>query len=130
MVERDFIVYGASRRIEKMADLESLGVQLIPMDLTQEDAIAKAVDQILVREKSIDILGYGSYGALEDLSMNDARHPFEVNIFGLARLIQLVLFPMQKQRSGRIINVLSTGGSFGEPHGAWYHDKICAGRAK
>lgn len=125
MVERGFTVYGVSRRIEKMADLEKLGVRLIQIDLTQEDSIVDAVNRILAREKAIDILvnnaGYGSYGALEDLPMNDARHQFEVNIFGLARLIQLVLPPMRKQQSGRIINVSSIGGSFGEPHGAWYH---------
>jgi short-subunit dehydrogenase len=65
--------------------------------------------------------GYGSYGALEDVPISEAKYQFEVNIFGLARLTQLVLPHMRKQHSGRIINVSSMGGSIGEPHGAWYH---------
>ncbi len=69
----------------------------------------------------IDVLvnnaGYGSYGALEDVPMSEAKYQFEVNIFGLARLIQLVLPAMRRQQSGKIINVSSIGGRIGEPHG-------------
>jgi short-subunit dehydrogenase len=51
----------------------------------------------------------------------EARYQFEVNIFGLARLIQLVLPTMRAQQAGKIINISSIGGRIGEPHGAWYH---------
>ncbi len=61
------------------------------------------------------------YGALEDVPLSEARYQFEVNIFGLARLTQLVLPTMRQQRSGKIINVSSVGGKFGEPNGVWYH---------
>lgn len=119
------IVYGAARRLEKMQDLKALGVKLLAMDVTDEEDMTKGVQEILEREKRIDVLvnnaGYGSYGALEDVPLSEARYQFEVNIFGLARLTQLVLPTMRAQRSGKIINVSSIGGSFGEPHGAWYH---------
>jgi NAD(P)-dependent dehydrogenase (short-subunit alcohol dehydrogenase family) len=65
--------------------------------------------------------GYGSYGALEDVPLAEARRQFEVCLFGLARLCQLALPIMRKQGAGRIINVGSMGGRFGEPFGAWYH---------
>ncbi len=65
--------------------------------------------------------GYGSYGALEDVPMEEARRQFEVNVFGLARLTQLVLPHMRAQHSGRIVNVSSIGGKMYEPLGAWYH---------
>ena len=65
--------------------------------------------------------GYGSYGALEEVPLDEGRRQFDVNIFGLARLIQLVLQTMRTQRSGRIINVSSVGGKLGEPFGCWYH---------
>jgi NAD(P)-dependent dehydrogenase (short-subunit alcohol dehydrogenase family) len=65
--------------------------------------------------------GYGSYGAVEDVPLDEARRQFEVNVFGLARLIQLVTPHMRAQGSGRIINVSSIGGKFYEPFGAWYH---------
>ena len=53
--------------------------------------------------------------------MEEARRQFEVNVFGLARLTQLVLPHMRAQRSGRIVNVSSIGGKMYEPLGAWYH---------
>jgi NAD(P)-dependent dehydrogenase (short-subunit alcohol dehydrogenase family) len=122
---KGFTVYGASRRLEKMNDLKELGVKLISMDIANDASIVSAVDEIFRNEKRIDLLvnnaGYGSYGALEDVPIAEAKYQFEVNIFGLARLTQLVLPGMRAQRSGRIINISSIGGSIGEPHGAWYH---------
>jgi len=124
-VQKGYTVYGASRRLEKMNDLKEAGVKLLVMDVTEEASMVAGVEEILSKENRIDILvnnaGYGSFGALEDVPISEARVQFEVNIFGLARLIQLVLPSMRKQHSGRIINVSSIGGSLGEPHGSWYH---------
>jgi short-subunit dehydrogenase len=125
LVENGFIVYGASRRVEKMGELKDKGVKLIEMDIADDSSIVRSVDEILTKENRIDVVinnaGYGSYGALEDVPISEAKYQFEVNIFGLARLTQLVLPTMRKQHSGRIINISSIGGSFGEPHGSWYH---------
>lgn len=125
LVQKGYTVYGASRRVEKMADLKAEGVNLLEMDVTDEASMVAGVNKILQNESRIDILinnaGYGSFGALEDVPMSEAKYQFEVNIFGLARLTQLVLPSMRKQHSGRIINVSSIGGSLGEPHGSWYH---------
>jgi short-subunit dehydrogenase len=65
--------------------------------------------------------GYGSYGALEDMPIEEARRQFEVNVFGLARLTQLVLPQMRAQRDGYLVNVSSMGGRIWEPLGSWYH---------
>lgn len=120
-----FTVYGAARRVEKMEALRKEGVQIIKMDVTNDESMKDGINQILAKEKRIDILinnaGYGSYGALEDLPISEAKAQFEVNIFGLARVTQLVLPTMRAQKSGRIINISSIGGKIGEPHGAWYH---------
>lgn len=125
LVKEGFVVYGAARRIEKMTELKEYGIKLLEMDVTVEDSMVKGVDEILRNENRIDVLvnnaGYGSFGALEDVPLSEARYQFEVNIFGLARLTQLVLPSMRAQRSGKIINVSSIGGSLGEPHGSWYH---------
>lgn len=125
LAEGGFIVYGAARRLEKMQDLKVMGVRLLSMDVTDEASMVKGVQEILQAEKRIDVLinnaGYGSYGSLEDVPLAEAKYQFEVNIFGLARLTQLVLPTMRAQHSGRIINISSIGGSFGEPHGSWYH---------
>ncbi|MES2565747.1 MAG: oxidoreductase [Bacteroidota bacterium] len=125
LIKNGCIVYGAARRIDKMSDLQTLGIKLLEMDVTNEDSMVKGIQHILNAEKRIDVLvnnaGYGSYGALEDVPISEARYQFEVNIFGLARLTQLVLPKMRDQRLGKIINISSMGGKFGEPHGAWYH---------
>jgi short-subunit dehydrogenase len=65
--------------------------------------------------------GYGSYGAVEDVPLEEARRQFEVNLFGAARLIQFVLPGMRERRSGTIVNISSMGGKIHTPFGAWYH---------
>ena len=69
----------------------------------------------------INNAGYGSYGAIEDVPIDEARRQFEVNLFGLARLTQLVLPHMRAQGSGRILNISSMAGRITMPLGSWYH---------
>ena len=125
LAEQGFIVYGAARRTEKMQHLKPAGVKLLAMDVTDDAAMVAGVNTLMQAEGRIDVLvnnaGYGSYGSLEDTPMTEARYQFDVNIFGMARLTQLVLPHMRQQRSGHIINISSIGGKIGEPHGAWYH---------
>lgn len=120
-----FKVYGAARRVEKMKSMEEKGISTIALDITEEDSIVKCVNTILEKEGSIDVLvnnaGYGSYGAIEDVPMEEARRQFDVNIFGLARLTQLVLPKMRENRFGKIVNISSMGGKVFTPFGAWYH---------
>ncbi len=120
-----YTVYAGARRLDRMKSLADAGAHVLALDLTDDASIAAAVDTVMQETGRIDVLinnaGYGSYGALEDVPLEEARRQFEVNIFGLARLTQLVLPAMRTQHSGRIINVSSIGGKFGEPFGAWYH---------
>jgi NAD(P)-dependent dehydrogenase (short-subunit alcohol dehydrogenase family) len=122
---KGFTVYAVARRVEKMADLASRGIHTFAMDVTDDASMVAGVRRVLDEQGRIDVLvnnaGYGSYGALEDVPLEEARRQFEVNVFGLARLIQLVTPTMREQRSGRIINVSSVGGRIYEPFGAWYH---------
>lgn len=123
--KQGYKVYGAARRTNEMKTLESKGISVISLDLTQDESIVKCVNTILEKEGRIDILinnaGYGSYGAVEDVTIDEARRQFEVNIFGLARITQLVLPGMRKNRSGRIVNISSMGGKIYTPYGSWYH---------
>lgn len=123
--EQGYKVYGLARRTEKMADLREKGMEVLSMDLTKDESIVQAVDTILKNEGRIDVLvnnaGYGSYGAIEEVPIEEAKRQFEVNIFGLARITQLVLPAMRKQQSGRIVNISSMGGKIYTPFGGWYH---------
>jgi len=122
---RGFTVYAVARRTEPMKELAALGVSTFSMDVTDEASIAAGVEKIIAETGRIDVLvnnaGYGSFGSVEDVPLAEARRQFEVNLFGLARLIQLVVPQMRAQRSGRIINVSSIGGKIYEPLGGWYH---------
>lgn len=125
LLEAGAVVYGAARRVEKMADLEGRGVRVLSMDVTKDDSVVAGVEKVLKEAGRIDILinnaGYGSYGAVEDVPIEEAKRQFEVNIFGLARLTQLVLPSMRANRFGRIVNISSMGGKIYTPFGAWYH---------
>jgi NAD(P)-dependent dehydrogenase (short-subunit alcohol dehydrogenase family) len=119
------VVYAAARRSEMMKDLESDGIRVLQLDLTEEDSIEACVKSIIERDGRIDILvnnaGYGSYGAIEDVPISEARRQFEVNLFGLARLTQAVLPSMRAKRFGRIVNISSIAGKIYTPFGGWYH---------
>lgn len=125
LLEKGYIVYGAARRVDKMKDLEVKGARILAMDVTDEQSMIDGVNRIIQEQGRIDVLfnnaGYGSYGAVEDVPLDEAKRQFEVNLFGLSRLTQLVLPHMRKQKSGKIINNSSMGGKVYTPLGAWYH---------
>lgn len=125
LLQDGYKVYAAARRLDRMRGLSEAGVHVLPLDLTDDASIIQAIETITKRDGRLDALvnnaGYGSYGALEDVPLDEGRRQFEVNVFGLARLIQLCLPMMRAQHSGTIINVTSIGGKMHEPMGSWYH---------
>ncbi len=120
-----FTTYAVARRVDRMETLARGGVTTFAMDVTDDASMVAGVERVIADHGRLDVLvnnaGYGSYGSVEDVPIDEARRQFEVNVFGLARLIQLVTPQMRAQASGRIINVSSIGGKFYEPLGAWYH---------
>ncbi len=118
-------VYAGARRVESMVSVGAAGGRLLPLDVTSEADLERVVQTILEEQGRIDVLvnnaGFGLYAAAEDVPLDDARYQLEVNLFGPARLIQLVLPHMREQRAGTIVNVSSMGGEITFPLGAWYH---------
>jgi short-subunit dehydrogenase len=119
------IVYSAARRLNKMDDIKKIGVKVLEMDVTDEASMVKGVDAIIKAEGRIDVLinnaGFGSYGSIEDVSIADAKYQLDVNVFGAARLAQLVIPHMRNEHYGKIINISSIGGKVALPFGGWYH---------
>ena len=118
-------VYAGARRMDRMADLADHGVTPVELDVTKGDDNERVVNRIVEAEGRIDVLinnaGFGLFGPVEEIPLDDARYQFEVNLFGVAHLTQLVLPHMRAQRSGRIVNVSSVGGRVFTPFGSWYH---------
>ncbi len=125
LIREGHTVYGAARRVEKMQEISDAGGHVIKLDVTKEEEVKAAVDKVISEQGRIDALinnaGYGSYGSVEETTIEDAKYQFEVNIFGLARITQLVIPHMRKQNSGKILNISSMGGKVYTPLGAWYH---------
>ena len=125
LVSEGHTVYGAGRRQEDMDKIEVAGGKPLQLEMTDYKSLEKAVKYVHRSEGKIDVLfnnaGYGLYGSVEDTPIDQAKHQFDVNLFGLARLTQLVLPYMRESGSGTIINTSSMGGKMYTPLGAWYH---------
>lgn len=118
-------VYATARRPESIADLEGAGCRTMALDVTAEASMVAAVQAIEETHGAVGVLinnaGYSQSGAIETVPLDAARRQFETNVFGLARLTQLVLPKMRDQRWGKIVNIGSMGGKLVFPGGGWYH---------
>lgn len=120
-----YIVYAGARRLERMETLRTQGIRTLSLDVTVESSLQAAVATIKGEVGRIDVLvnnaGYGSYGSVEEVPLEEGRKQFDVNLFGAIALTQLVIPIMRKQKAGRIVNVTSVGGKIYTPFGSWYH---------
>ena len=124
-LQKGFKVYACARRVEHMTDIVEFGASIHPVDITKPEQVEDFIQTVIKEEGKIDVLinnaGFGLYGAVEDITLDQARNQYEVNIFGLAHITKCVLPYMREQKSGRIINISSVGGKVYTPLGAWYH---------
>ncbi len=125
LIQDGYQVYVAARSVDKMADLAALGAQTLRMDVSKDEEIVAGVGTILAQTGGVDVLvnnaGFGLYGPVEEVGIDEARYQFEVNVFGAARLTQLLLPSMRAKHSGYIVNITSMGGKMYSALGAWYH---------
>ncbi len=125
LIADGYLVYVAARNVEKMADLAELGAIPLRMDISKDEDIVAAVRVITERSGGVDVLvnnaGFGLYGPVEEIPLDEARYQFEVNVFGPARLTQLLLPAMRARGAGTIVNITSMGGKIYTVLGAWYH---------
>lgn len=121
----DLTVYATARRPESLAGLAGDGVRTLTLDVTDEESMAAAVKTVEAEHGSVGVLvnnaGYGAYGTVEETDLAEVRRQFETNVFGLARLTQLVLPGMRAAGHGRIVNIGSMGGRLVFPVAGYYH---------
>jgi NAD(P)-dependent dehydrogenase (short-subunit alcohol dehydrogenase family) len=125
LAQKGHIVYATARNMHKLDALIAIGCKALQLDVTNEESIRRAVQQILAAERRIDVLinnaGYAQNGFIEEVPVAAWRAQFETNVFGLVRLTQEVLPAMRKQRSGLVLNVGSVVGEFTNPGAVAYH---------
>jgi len=118
-------VYATARQVDALAGLARQGINTLALDVTDEASMTEAVAAVDEAAGPVGVLinnaGYGLYGPVEQLPMDEIRRQFETNFFGLVRLTQLVLPGMRRRGRGRILNVSSMGGRITLPGGAFYH---------
>jgi len=105
--------------IQEIAKKENLNLEVIELDVDKEESIKSAVKKIQEQKGRIDVLvnnaGYGLFGCVEDITMQELKAQFETNFFGVVRLIQEISPIMRKTGSGIIVNVSSIAGRIGFP---------------
>jgi short-subunit dehydrogenase len=105
--------------IKEIANKENLSLEVLPLDVDNDDSVRNTINKIFDEKKKIDILvnnaGYGLFGAIENISIQEAKKQFETNFFGAMRTIKEVLPSMREQKNGIIINVTSIAGIVGIP---------------
>ena len=124
LIDKGHIVYGGDILVEENLYLNDIGGTALEMDVTNQEHIDKAINQIISEQGRVDVLvnnaGLGVYGAIEDVSMEDIYYPYDVNLFGLARVTKAVLPYMREKESGLIINISSVLGETYGPLAGWY----------
>ena len=108
--------------LEELAGLSGIGA--LPLDVTDPESIRRAVEAAAARTGRIDALvnnaGYAQYGAVEDVSPEEWRRQFDVNLFGAIEVTRAVLPAMRQARGGTIVNVSSIAGKIAIPFSAPY----------
>ena len=102
----------------EMTNKEKLPLQVVHLDVNDDESVKEAIDKIVEEKNRIDVLvnnaGYGLFGSLEDLEVEEIKAQFETNFFGVIRVTQRVL-PIMRMRN--------SGGTYSKPKLSWRADE-------
>jgi len=108
-----------SDKLKELGQKENLKIDILELDVDDENSVKTAIQKILSQKQRIDVLvnnaGWGLWGCVEDVSIDEFKAQFDTNFFSIIRLIQEVGPTMRKQGSGTIVNVSSVVGRIGFP---------------
>jgi NAD(P)-dependent dehydrogenase (short-subunit alcohol dehydrogenase family) len=125
LASKGWNVYATARNPESIQDLKTAGCKTLALDVCDESSMQEAVAAVERAEGAVGVLinnaGYSQSGAVESVPLDQVRRQFETNVFGLVRMIQLVLPGMRRQGWGKIVNISSMGGKLTFPGGGFYH---------
>jgi NAD(P)-dependent dehydrogenase (short-subunit alcohol dehydrogenase family) len=120
LAKAGYQVFGTSRK--PVASTQ--GVTMLVCDVTDDASVQALVDEVMRQTGRIDLVvnnaGIGLLGGAEESSIAQAQRLFDVNVFGVARVVNAVLPVMRKQKNGRIVNMSSILGLIPAPFNAYY----------
>ena len=108
-----------SDKIKELGQKDNLKIDVLELDVDDEGSVKTAMKKILDEKQRVDVIvnnaGWGLWGCVEDVSVDEFKAQFETNFFSIIRLIQEVGPAMRKQGSGKIVNISSVAGRIGFP---------------
>src|SRR6266566_5184877 len=122
LARSNYTVVATARHPERLSDLH-VALQL-PLDVTDPTAVASATEEVVRRFGRIDVLvnnaGYAVRGAVEDIPVEQVQQMFDVNVYGVMRMIRAVVPHMRQQKEGRVITIGSLAGKLVLPVNGTY----------
>jgi NAD(P)-dependent dehydrogenase (short-subunit alcohol dehydrogenase family) len=117
-------VYATGRSLAGLEDLAAEGITTLQVDVTDEASMSTAVEKVSADHGAVGVLinsaAYSLNGLIGETPVDEVRRQFETNLFGLARMTQLVLPGMREQGGGRIVMMSSIFGLFATPGRGYY----------
>ncbi|MBE9463207.1 oxidoreductase [Dyadobacter subterraneus] len=118
LLSAGYNVAATSRTVDSLSKAveseESENFLPLEVSITSEQSVKDAVSKTIEKFGTIDVLvnnaGYGLFGSVEELSDEESRQNFDINVFGSLNVIRQTLPYMRAKRSGKIFNISSVGG--------------------
>ena len=124
LAKAGYKVYATARRLELMEPLKEYGIIPLKLDVTNEENVNNVVDEIIKENGKIDILinnaGYGLYGPIEMVNMDEVKYQMDVNLYSIGRMVKKCVPYMRENGYGRIVNIGSLAGKVAMYMGGWY----------
>jgi NAD(P)-dependent dehydrogenase (short-subunit alcohol dehydrogenase family) len=123
LLGRGYEVFGTSRNPD-MLNPSAPAIHWIAMDVCDEASVQAGIAQVHKQVETLDALvcnaGFGIYGSVEEVSIEDAQQQFDTNFFGTLRTLRAAIPAMREARAGRIILLSSLAAHAAIPFQAHY----------
>ena len=129
LAEKGYRVIGTSRSRSRLGEIDDAAARGLPIsgveiDINCDESVSDAMGAVLAREEKIDVLvnnaGYGLWGPVERLTVDEVKAQFETNLFAMLRMIRAVAPGMMDRGYGKIINISSVEGRLVTPYNGAY----------